>query len=275
MLKTPSTAVVVLCLLICTSVHADTKLNWQALLNAGKTGEARKLCNDAVRATESNRKAEGYKCLANIALREGERVAISSNELGGGTLGSGYTDKAVDEALKNLNAGLEIAPQDLSIHQGRLWVLMNARRYEAMIAALRQSISIYKGRDTVGIWISYSADLFNDGQMSAAIRVLKVLEESYPPDHRVQGNLSGAYAMLKDDPVALKHARLAVELAPMDPINTWNLGRILDYMGQYVEAEKHYSNSLKLEAQKSGGRASEDRQCAYAELLADRLNDKV
>jgi tetratricopeptide (TPR) repeat protein len=273
MINKPAAAFAILGLFVCTSVFAETKLNWQALLDAGNMTEARKSCSEAIRATAPSRKAEGYKCLANIALREGDRLTIAGNELGGAAVRGGYTDKAVNEAIKNLDAGIEVAPQDLSIHQGRLWVLMNARRYDAMIAALRQSISIYKDSDPAGIWISYSADLFNEGQMSAAIRVLKVLEENYPRDFRVHGNLSGAYAMLKNDPVALKHARLAVELAPTDPINTWNLGRILDYMGQYVEAEKHYSNSLRLEAQTSG-RASEERQCVYAELLADRLNDK-
>ncbi len=275
MLKLSSRLLVtLLTVMFCSSSYADLTRAWQSLLDAGKTAEARTLCTAAIRADERSAIIDGYKCLANVALREGQRIAISSNEIGGGTIGTGHIDKSVDEAIKHLNAGLEIAPQDLSIHQGRLWVLMNAKRYDAMIAALRQSISIYKGSDATEAWIGYSADLFNDGEMSAAIRVLKVLEEIYPRDHRVHGNLSGAYAMLKNDTAGLKHARLAVELAPMDPINTWNLGRILEYMGQYMEAEKHYGNSLKFEAQKNGGRVSDERQCIYAALLSDRLNDK-
>jgi tetratricopeptide (TPR) repeat protein len=265
-----SLPVFALLLNIATSTHAQT-LDWQALIADSRLEEAKKLCPKEIASADLKRKAAGNKCMANIALNEGSAISLNSNELGGGTVSSGYTNAAVDKAIAFLNAGLAADPQDLSIHQGRLWVLMTVRRYDAMMDALKNSIVTYKGEKAVDAWLSYSADMFNDGHMSVAIRLLKELEIHYPEEHRIQGNLAGAFAMLKDDKQALVHGRLAVKLSPDDPINNWNLGRTLDYTGEYAEAEKYYTHSLTQEAKRKGT-VDESRRCILSALIAEKLN---
>jgi tetratricopeptide (TPR) repeat protein len=268
-LSLPVFVALTLLLNIAPSAHAQT-LDWQALIDGGRLEEAKKLCPKEIASTDSKRMATGNKCMANVALQEGSAITLNGNEMGGGTMSSGYTDSAVEKALLFLNAGLAADPQDLSIHQGRLWILMTVRRYDAMMAALKNSIATYKGENAVDAWLSYSADMFNDGQMSAAIRLLKELEIHYPEEHRIQGNLAGAYAMLKDDKQALIHGHRAVKLSPDDPINNWNLGRALDYAGEYAEAEKYYTNSLTHEAKRKG-KVDDNRRCILSTLIAEKL----
>ncbi len=265
-----SLPVFALLLNIATSTHAQT-LDWQALIADSRLEEAKKLCQKEIASTDAKRIASGNKCMANVALGEGSAITLYGKELGGGTLSSGYTNAAVDKAITFLNAGLVADPQDLSIHQGRLWILMTVRRYDAMMDALKNSIATYKGKNAVDAWLSYSADMFNEGQMSAALRLLKELEIHYPEEHRIQGNLAGAYSMLKDDKQAIIHGRLAVKLSPDDPINNWNLGRALDYTGEYAEAEKYYAHSLTQEV-KHKGKVDESRRCILSTLIAEKLN---
>lgn len=251
--------------------QTETPTSWRALLAAGKVEDARKLCEENTRSATPRTQADGFKCLANVVLRGKEGVAIRGNESGGGSIETGYADDATTEAVKYLTSGIAVAPQDVTIHQGRLWLLMSARRYDEMMAALEESMNLYKGKDPTGVWVSYSADLMNAGNYRTAIRLLKFLEEKLPADYRVQGNLSAAYAYNKEDDVALGHARQAVALAPKDPINAWNLGRILEYMNRLTEAEQAYVKALALEADSSGGKIDPARQCIYAELIVDKL----
>lgn len=251
--------------------QAATPITWRALLAAGKVEDARKLCEENARSPIPRTQADGFKCLANVVLQGKDGVAIRANESGGGTIEAGYADDATAQAVKYLTSGIAVTPQDVTIHQGRLWLLMSARRYDEMMAALEESISLYKGKDPTGVWVSYSADLMNAGNHRTAIRSLKLLEEKLPADYRVQGNLSAAYAYNKEDDAALGHARQAVALAPKDPINAWNLGRILEYMNRLTEAEQAYVKALSLEADSFGGKTDPARQCIYAELLVEKL----
>ncbi len=77
---------------------------------------------------------EAQKCLANTALC-GNDVMLLEGDSAAARWG-GYKPEAVDEALVHLNAGLKLAPQDITIHEGRLHVLEVAGRYDAMIKAL-------------------------------------------------------------------------------------------------------------------------------------------
>jgi hypothetical protein len=90
---------------------------------------ARALCLTFVHSTLLTEQVEAQKCLANVALCNKAVTMLEGDDAGGGSIRSGFPADAIDEALLHLNKGLELAPQDLSIHQGRLHILEKGGRY--------------------------------------------------------------------------------------------------------------------------------------------------
>jgi tetratricopeptide (TPR) repeat protein len=206
-----------------------------------------------------------------VALAAGSQVSLQGNEVGGGTLGEGYTSKAVDEALVHLNEGLRLAPQDVSIHEGRLHVLEVSGRFDEMVKALDESATIYKGEGTPDIWLAYAAELGDMGEPTAGLRFCEVLDRHYPNNSNIIGNVGALHNMLKQWDLGLPYERRAVELNPTDPIDTWNLGWTLDHLGQDQEADKWMSKAMQL------GAKSEDltqRKCLYGQFLVRKMNKK-
>jgi Flp pilus assembly protein TadD len=184
-------------------------------------------------------------------------------------MGPGYDDDSASRAVKHLDQAALLAPQDLSIHQGRLHVLMLAARYEDMARSLRESAKLYKGPDALAAWLGYPSQLFDRRQFKPAIALLLVLNELYPDDHRVAGNMSAAYAMIEEDEEALSWANKAVKLAPDDPIDNWNLARIYDYTGKIALADAAYQKSLALQTGDHRKRST----CVYAEFVQSKKKD--
>jgi Flp pilus assembly protein TadD len=60
-----------------------------------------------------------------------------------------------------------------------------------------------------------------------------------------------------------------VRLAPDDPIDTWNLARIHDYMGKPELADAAYERSLALQTGEQRCRST----CAYADFVQTKKND--
>jgi tetratricopeptide (TPR) repeat protein len=63
----------------------------------------------------------------------------------------------------------------------------------------------------------------------------------------VIGNVGAVHSVLREDAEALKYLKRAVELAPEDPIDTWNLGRLYDFMNKTDLADQWYQKALRLE----------------------------
>lgn len=257
--------------LLAPTLAAANALPWKQWLTNDEVDRASNACRIATESKDVLLRAEGFKCLANIAIRRGDVVAVRGNGKGGGTIGPGYSQKAAAEAVVYLNRGIDASPQDLSIHQGRMHILLYAQMYDEMIDALKDSLVRYKSADKANPWLAYSAELFNMQLYSEAIRVLNECVRVHPDDHRLYGNLAGMYAMLEQDDKAFEYGRKAVQMAPKDPVNAWNLARSLDYAKNYEEADVYYARSLVLENEK--GQVNKMRQCAYAEFLRERKND--
>jgi tetratricopeptide (TPR) repeat protein len=254
------------------SGQQSTPSDWQTLIKEGKYAEAGKLCTDWLDSSEVAKKAEAHKCLANVALcgKDKEVVTVQPDDVGGGSISSTYRSDAVDQALDHLNQALKLAPQDLSIHQGRLHLLRISSRYDEMTKALDESCETYKGADALTAWIAYSAELFEDRHYQAAIAFLEVLDKRYPDSHEVLGNLGAVYAMLKQVDKAIAFLRRAVELAPNDPIDTWNLGRMYDYAGKIELADRWYQKGLSLQTDPEKRRSG---LCIYAEFVEKKLHE--
>ena len=249
---------------------AAQNTDWGKLLDQNKVAEATTLCTLESHSADVARRVDAEKCLANIALCGAEQLTLTGNGTGGGSLGTGYNPAAVDRAISHLDKGLKLAPQDLSLHQGRLHVLEVSGRFPQMVAALDDSATVYKGGDALPSWLAYDAELANMGQIKAGLAFAEVLNRHYPDSHDVIGNLGAFHSMLKQPGAALPYLRRAVKLAPDDPLDTWNLGWALKLLNQTAEADKWMSRSLEL---KPAGRDDEDRGCLYADFVQTSLHD--
>jgi tetratricopeptide (TPR) repeat protein len=245
---------------------------WQRLLDRKQPTAAEKLCTQWDKSGDHEHQVEAQKCLANVALARGSHVSLEGNEVGGGGLGEGYTPEAVNAALKSLNKGILLAPQDISIHEGRLHVLEVAGRFDDMAKALDESITIYKGPGTPDVWLAYCPELADLGFPTAGLKFAEILATHYPDNPDVLGNVSAFHNMLKQWDQGLPYIRRAMELRPNDPIDTWNLGWTLNRLGQYAEADKWMSKSLQLE--KPHDPDAKERRCLYAKFEVTQLKKK-
>jgi len=240
-------------------------------LKDGKCEEARTLCTGWMTSKDNAKLVEGHKCLANVALcGNGDVVTLQANDQGGGTLASAYKADAVDEALGHLNQALTLAPQDLSIHHGRLHLLEISSRYSDMVKALDESCSIYKGSEGAEPWLDYTSELFDDKQFRASLALLEVLDKHYPDSHDVLGNIGAMHLMLREDQEGITYLRRAADLAPKDPIDAWNLGRAYDYSEKLELANEWYKKALTLDPDSA---RRQQNTCIYAGFVENKLRD--
>ncbi len=243
---------------------------WHKLIDSKQCAEAETLCTQWLSSTDVATRVEGHKCLANVALSGQSIVFLQGDDRGGGTLGGSYNSEAIDKAIGFLNQGLKLAPQDLSIHQGRLHLLEVSGRYTAMAEALEESCKLYKGPGVPDAWVAYTAELFDMNQYRASLSLLKVLEKYYPDSHDVIGNLGGVHCALKEDDQALPYLLRAVEMAPSDAVDAWNLGHLYNYLGKTELADRWYRKALSLEWKEGGLHES---KCIYAGFVEQKLHD--
>ncbi len=248
----------------------STAASWHRLIDAKDKQGARTLCSQWLISADVHKKTEAHKCLANVALLGNDALSLQGNDVGGGYLGPGYTPDAIDKALEHLNEALKLSPQDLSVHQGRLHLLEISARYKEMANALDESCTLYPGPNALEAWLPYVAELFEAGELRADLELLRVLDKHYPNSHDVIGNFGAVYSVLKEDDKAIVYLRRAVELAPDDPIDTWNLARLYDFTGKTDLAEQWYQKSLGL---KSSPEQQKTNWCFYATFVERKLQD--
>ena len=258
--------------LISVVVSAQQSQDWGRLINSGQVKQARSLCEGWVSSSSLQMHVEAEKCLANVELAEGQHLQLSGNDVGGGSLGEGWTPEAIDKALIHLNKGIRLAPQDLSIHQGRLHVLEVSGRFDAMSKALDESIAIYKGPKAFETWMAYDFELGDAGQAKAGLQIAEVLNRHYPNNHEVIGNLGAFHSMLKQWNEALPYLKQAVTLAPNDPLDNWNLGWAYEHLNQDNDADLWMSKAIRLDPSE---KQTPDSKCLYAEFVDTHLHDSL
>ncbi|MDE3199871.1 MAG: tetratricopeptide repeat protein [Acidobacteriota bacterium] len=244
--------------------------NWPKLIDSNKCKDAEQLCSPFASSSLVTEKVEAQKCLANVALCGHSALQLQGDDTGGGSLGEGYDPKAVDAALTHLNAGIQLAPQDATLHEGRLHVLEVSTRYEEMVKALDESCTVYKGKDAPDIWLAYAPELMDLRQFKVALEFMKVLDKHYPNSPDILGNIGAFLDMLKRDSEAIPYLQKAVALAPKDPINVWDLARAYDYEGQTTLADSWYQKALPLQ---SDPKQKAEMSCLYAKFVDQKLHD--
>ncbi|MBI3551174.1 MAG: tetratricopeptide repeat protein [Elusimicrobia bacterium] len=215
---------------------------WQGLLDAKKPAEARTLCQSWAASKDRAELTESHKCLASLAAGEGK----------------------TDAALTELEAAVNLSPADLSAHEGRLHVLVGARRFSELPVALEKSLKAYPGEDGLEVWLSVSAELLDQDKLEEGLAYTHLLEKAFPKDHRVLANMGTLLAAAGRREEALPYLKRAVALEPNDALDNWNLGKLYDELGKIELAEKFYKKSLAVERESEQKKES---ACAYAEFL--------
>ena len=260
----------------CTAVYAtaqSTKLSdWTKLIDGGKCDAAKALCTKFADSSTLSDKVDAQKCLSNVALCGNSMIEIEGDDVGGGTLRGSYAPEAIDEALVHLNLGIKLAPQDLSIHMGRLHVLEISGRYDQMIKALDESCTLYRGKEAPDSWLAYAPELADLRQYSAGLEFMKVIDKHYPDNSDILGNIGAFLSMLNRPAEALPYLQKAAELAPKDPINTWDLGRAYDHSDQISLADQWYQKGIALMTDADQRKNS---SCLYAEFVENKLKDSA
>lgn len=244
---------------------------WEALINARDYKTARAVCGGWLK-TEKGRTAlaEAHKCMANVEMENASSVGVRSDGRGGGSIGNYYGGPGVDKAVEHLGRAIALAPGDISIHEGRLHILLYSGRVGELPAYLEKSIKAYPGKDGPEYWLNYSEELYGIGQFETGLAYSRVLYKYYPKDHRVVANLGAFLSVLKKDEEALKYTELAVKMNPEDQINVWNLGRLYDETGKTALADEYYRKSFAL---KSDPEQFAQNQCFYSRFVEKKLKD--
>ncbi len=259
-----------LCAASCTAQTGNLS-DWPKLLDKKDTKAAQALCAGFVDSKDIAQQVEAQKCLANVALCGNDVILLEGDDAGGGSIRGGYKPEAVDEALVHLNLGLKLAPQDLTIHMGRLHILEASGRYSDMVKALDESSSIYKGKEAPDAWLAYAPELADLRQYETGLEFMKVLDRHYPNNPDVVGNIGAFLSMLKKPAEAIPYLQKAVDLAPKDAINAWDLGRAYDHTDQVELADKWYQKGLSLDTDPDRRKGS---SCLYALFVEKKLHDQ-
>jgi tetratricopeptide (TPR) repeat protein len=215
---------------------------------------------------------EAEKCLANVELAGANVVRMEKNASGEVDMFDEYEPAAVDATLAHLNRALQLAPQDLSVHQGRLHVLEISRRYKEMATALDESCGIYEGKEVPAAWLDYPSELNELHEYAPALDLMMVLDKHFPNNPEILGNIGAFLSYLKRDKEAISYLERAVKLAPNDPINTWDLGREYDYAEETSMADQWYAKGISLMTDPEQIKQS---QCLYADFIEKKLKDSA
>jgi tetratricopeptide (TPR) repeat protein len=244
--------------------------NWTKLLNPKDAKAARELCTGFEQSKVLAEQVEAEKCLANVTLIGADTVRLQNDENGHPIMFDEWIPEAIDESLSHLNRGIQLAPQDLSIHQGRLHVLEISKRYSDMVKALDESSSIYKGKEAPDAWLAYASELNDLHQYKVALDFSQVMDKHYPDNPDIVSNVGAFLSILGRDKEAIPYLEKAVEMAPTDPINVWDLAREYDFAGQPEKAETWYQKALALD---SDAERKKNNSCMYAEFIERKLHD--
>lgn len=249
------------------STQKDFAHQWEPLIEAGNVKDAGSLCRGWLKQRKDDAAlAEAHKCLANVELAGAQSIQIGKE-----SLAPGFAGPAVDRALAHLDEALKLAPQDLSIHQGRLHVLLRSGRFDELDRALEKSLSMRPPSSSLETWLPYADELRGMGEVEAGLNFSLVLAKHFPKDYRAVGNVGAFLAALHRDDEAIVYTKKAVQLKPDDPIDLWNLGILYDATRKFDLADNIFRESLRFE---TDDETRKDHYCRYAEFLAQKRHQR-
>jgi len=270
-------AAVLLTISTCAALACNSS-EWTKLIEKGDLAAARKLCEGMVKRSDSKQVAEGHKCLANLAL-QGQDIIFVEKDGAGGIMRGGFKPEAVDRALEHLTAGIAADPSQLCMHQGRMHISLEARRYGDMEANLRLALAHDKSAERAEHWLAYAPYFDIESTYDAAVRYHKVLDEEFD-DPRITANIGAFLLKQSKDQEGAPYVKAAAEATPKDPINWWNYAILLDVLKDPVAAHTAFRHALEIRdepndgfGETGGDGLGPDADCLYANFLKRAFPD--
>jgi tetratricopeptide (TPR) repeat protein len=254
------------------SSSVDYRAAWPDLIDGRRWEEARALCEPWLELQNPVALAEAHKCLAGVELGLARVRAPEKEGVDPRTVVPRYQGPGVDRALEHVNAAMALSPNDLSIHIGRLVLLKRANRMDELAPALQESLSTYTGLDALDYWLIVPGEMFESQAYETALALYRVLEKKYPGSYRVLENVGVTLTQLARDTEALPYLEKAVELAPGDPLDNWNLAGAYERMTEPDIAEVFYRKAIDVQGEPETQRKW---RCIFAEFLETVRHDRL
>ena len=254
------------------SSSVDYRYAWPDLIDSRRWDEARALCEPWLELKDPVALAEAHKCLTSVELGLARVRAPEKEGVDPRTVVPRYQGPGVDRALEHVSAAMALSPGDLSLHMGRLILLKRADRLDDLAPALQESLSTYTGPDALDYWLIVPGEIFDSTIYETALALYRVLEKKYPGSNKVLENIGVTLTQLGRDPEALLYLEKAVELAPRDPLDNWNLAGAYERMGEPDLAEVYYRKAVDVQRNPETRR---DWSCALAEFLEKVRHDRT
>jgi tetratricopeptide (TPR) repeat protein len=245
-------------------------VSWTKHARAGNCSELTKVCDTLLAAANTQKSFSAYMCKVSSALCGNSGVSFSGGEKVGYAMSDGFAPEAVVEALSWIDKAEARYPQNIKAVHTRLQLLVATGDGIAAGQAVDAFLKRAKNKPDVDVWLRAFNAYSEQRKMEAAISFGKVIEKHYPNAHQIHGNLGGTYAQMEKDDDAFRHLNKAVELAPSDPINRWNLARLYDYTDKTTLAETHYQKAI---ADEPDLERRNEMNCAYSKFVEKKLKD--
>ena len=249
--------------------HPVSGEDWQSLLRQQEPDKAEALCGKLLQGKDAASRVEGRKCMANTILYRSRTGAPATEGQPDAHL-LGWSREGADQAIEELEQAMRLAPDDLSLHQMRLFVLLRSGQAEKAPQALEDSLTRYKGPESFDHWLSFSREFWTAKQYEAGLQYLKILESKYPDNPSLFGNMAAFAAEAERPGVAGEYARKAVAMQPDNPRHHWNLAGLYTEAGELDKADASYQKALSLFTDKKTADAA---WCSYAEFVQNSLQD--
>lgn len=251
--------------------HPASPDDWQGLLRQGETEKAEPICQALVDKEDLASRVEGYKCLANVALFRNKTPKATPEE-GPAAMHQGWNKAGADQAIEYLEQAMKLAPKDLSLFQMRLFVLSRSGQMEKLPQALENSLTNYKGPEALDHWLSFSREFWEAQEFGLGLEYLDVLEQHFPNNPKVLGNLAAFAAQENKMEMALEYAHKAVELQPENPRFQWNLASLYERQGDYEKADAQFQKALPLF---KNPETSDAAWCTYGMFVKEGLKEEA
>lgn len=234
------------------------------LLAAGKLEEAARVCETWISKPTNEARAEGHKCLANVLVKKakdtGSRVMISDRTarltVGGMAAPPRFSGPELARAIDQLDEASTLAPSDLSIHQGRLFLCMASGDYTRAVESLEASLNQYEGA-TARTWLEYMPS-FPPSAAEQASAFAELIVKANPDSSQALVEL-GAWQLERDEIEKAKTSlQKAISIAPKNALAHWRMGEALEKDGDRKRARAAFRKSLSLR-----GPLAEERREAY------------
>lgn len=245
-----------------TVAELETRRKW--LVGRGRLGDAETLCRTWLSKEKASDRAEAHKCLANVFVARAKNGAsglmIAENgqrlAVGGLARPPRLSGRAATAAIDHLDEAAALHADDLSIHQGRLFLCFAAGEYGRAVSSLKASLAEHAGAEA-DVWLAYSSH-FPTRRVEHAVAYATALTEAYPDSGKAQAQLGAWQAVAGDADAAKANLTAAAAALPEDAMAHWRLGEVLEAEGDRKGAATAYQRSLSL-----SGPFAEERAAAY------------